>query len=343
MLTALDAAVDPDLEARLVAWFATPLKVLIAAHGPGVAAAHAARFQHRVILYAPLYVTSACLNDCSYCGFRRSRRGRRVRLGVEEALREADCLATHGHRTLDLVSGEVPQDRFIDQVCELCSRILEDTAILRINLNLGALSGEQFDRLRAAGAAAVHVYQETYDPATYASVHRHGPKRDMVNRLKAPGRALAAGFQGIGLGLLLGLAPLCSDLARLAAHARSLRADFPAARIGFSLPRMQTAGQDPGFVTPAPVADDDFVKAFLFLRVEFPDAHLTLTTRERPEMRDALLPLGVTKLSAGVSTAAGGYTAGARASVHQFSIQDERPLADISAAILAAGLVPASH
>jgi 2-iminoacetate synthase len=159
LLARIDDAGPSDLEARLDAWLATPLDDLIAAHGSSIAASQASRFGRRVILFAPLYVSSACLNDCVYCGFRRSRRGARVKLGPDEALREARHLAAQGHRTLDLVSGELPTERFVDEVCELCARILAGSAIERINLNVGVLSAAQYGRLRASGARACHVYQ----------------------------------------------------------------------------------------------------------------------------------------------------------------------------------------
>jgi 2-iminoacetate synthase len=162
----------------------------------------------------------------------------------------------------------------------------------------------------------------------------------MANRLDATRRVLAAGFEGIGLGLLLGLAPLSVDLARLARHAHLLRGEFPAARLGFSLPRIQEAAQEPGFAAAVQVSDDEFTQALLFLRREFPDAHVTLTTRERPALRDALLPFGVTKISAGVCTAPGGYASREHAGVPQFSIQDKRTGVEMAARIRDAGLVP---
>ncbi|MBM3990501.1 MAG: radical SAM protein, partial [Planctomycetes bacterium] len=286
-------------------FLARPLAELATELRPQIEQARALYFRDQVRLFAPLYISNACLNDCAYCGFRRSASASRVHLSVDAALAEARALAAAGHRALDLVTGEVPHDAFIDQLCRIVEAVLSRTEIERIHLNLGALSLEQFRRLREAGAVGYHLYQETYDAAAYRAVHRSGPKRDMAHRLEAAERALAAGFEALGLGVLLGLAPLAHDLAALVEHARRLRELAPFVRLGFSLPRVQSVDAQCDYRVAQVVDDDDFAKAFLYLRREFPDADLTLTTRESSRLRDALLPLGVTKLSAGVCTAPG--------------------------------------
>jgi len=285
-------------------------------------------FSDSVCMFAPLYLANACSNDCVYCGFRRSARFERRRLTIEQAVAEAEHLARSGHRTIDLVTGEIATDRFVDYVCEATQTILEQTPIHRVNLNLGSLSTVQYRRLRAAGASGYHLYQETYCPRTFSEVHGRGLKRDMAYRLEGPHRAAQAGFDRIGLGILLGLHPLREDLAALIAHARVLREDHPDLGLGFSLPRLQHVDAECEYSAAAAVSDDEFVKAMLFLRYNFPDAHLTVTTRERPHIRDRLIPLGVTKLSAGVSTAPGGYTL-EQPGVVQFGISDNRSLPEI--------------
>jgi len=331
---------DPELERRAEAWLATPLDALLDEHGSALRAAHAARFRGRVLVFAPLYVTSACLNDCVYCGFRRSNPGARTKLSPDAIVREARALAGAGHRTIDLVSGEIPTERFVRDAVRAVARIRAETEIARIHLNLGALSASQYRALSAAGAAAYHLYQETYDPAVYARVHRRGPKRDMANRLRAAERAVDAGFEALGMGVLLGLAPLAGELAALVGHARVLAARRPDLRIGVSLPRIVEADQEPGFVAAARIDDDAFAKALLFLRRELPDAHLTLTTRESARLRDRLLPLGVTKVSAGVCTAPGGYSHGAERERSQFAVHDERSLDEVAEHLRAIGLTP---
>jgi len=313
------------LSREVEAFLALPRAEAMEAAGPAVAAALAGNFDNRVGLFAPLYLCSACSNDCVYCGFRRSARFARTRLSIDQAVQEAEHLAALGHRTIDLVTGEIATDRFVDYVCETTRRILEATGIRRINLNLGALSTKQFRRLKAAGACGYHLYQETYAPQTYFEVHERGLKRDMAYRLNGPHRAAAAGFESIGLGILLGLHPIHEDLAALAAHAQILMEDFPRLRLGFSLPRLQNVDAACEYTARTVIGDDDFARAMLFLRTRFPQANLTLTTRERPEIRDRLVSLGVTKASAGVSTAPGGYALD-RPGAAQFDISDRRPL-----------------
>jgi 2-iminoacetate synthase len=324
------------ISSEIDAFMALPLDRAVAAVR-SEADSVAETFGHRVNLFAPLYLSNACSNDCVYCGFRRSARFGRTRLSVDDAVREARQLTDAGHRTIDLVTGEIATDRFVDYVCEVTRAILEQTPMRRINLNLGALTTQQFRRLAAAGARSYHLYQETYAPRSYFSVHSRGLKRDMAYRLAGPHRAADADFDSIGLGILLGLHPVREDLASLASHARILTEDFPTLRLGFSLPRLQHVDAECRYTAAAAVDDETFVKAMLFLRLRFPQAHLTVTTRESAEMRDRLIPLGVTKLSAGVSTAPGGYVVDPAATV-QFDIADRRPLPDIVERIRRSGL-----
>lgn len=337
LLTRIDS-MRAELSREIEVFLALPLNEAMDVARSPAAAAMADNFGNRVGLFAPLYLCSACSNDCVYCGFRRSARFERTRLSIEQAVQEATQLAKLGHGTIDLVTGEIATDRFIDYVCEAIRAILGSTAIRRINLNLGALSTKQFRRLRTAGARGYHLYQETYARRTYFEVHGRGLKRDMAYRLEGPHRAADAGFESIGLGILLGLHTIREDLAALAAHAGGLMEDFPSLRVGFSLPRLQAVDPDCEYTAAAAVSDDDFIKAMLFLRLRFPRAHLTVTTRERPEIRDRLISLGVTKLSAGVSTAPGGYTLD-QPGVAQFDISDRRPLPDIVELVQRSGMI----
>ncbi len=293
-----------------------------------------------VLLFAPLYLTNACPNDCVYCGFRRSAKFTRTKLSHEEALREAKYLAQVGFRTIDLVTGEIPSDAFVDYVCQIVEGIRQETTIDCINLNLGALSLTQYQSLKAAGATGYHLYQETYDPAIYRKVHRRGRKRDMAHRLEASRRAVEAGFRSMGLGILLGLHDPAMDLASLCAHARVLTELQPDVSIGFSLPRIQPVDKDCSYQSEYEIGDDLFIRCILFLRRTFPDAHLTLSTRESAAIRDLLIPLGITKISAEVKTAPGGYVVKCDDEIEQFSISDQRSLVEMSRVIHKLGLEP---
>lgn len=333
-----------EFEQRLDRLHGMTVPEALKAHGEEISASRAESFRGDVRLFAPLYLSNACTNDCVYCGFRRSSNYQRNRLSLEEAVTEANALYDRGMRAIDLVTGEIPANPFVDYVCEATAEILGQTGITRVHLNLGSLSTEQYKRLRLAGAVGYHLYQETYDPEAYFRTHRSGGKREMASRLEAPRRVAEAGFEYLGMGVLLGLADLRRDVGSLAAHAALLREEFPGLGIGFSLPRVQAMEADPGYVPVHPVTDEDFIRAVLFLRLADPQAHLTLTTRECPEVRDLLLPFGVTKLSAGVSTAPGGYVAAAgddeAGAREQFRVADERTVDEIVALVRKAGLTP---
>lgn len=313
------------------------LRELEAARRSCVAPARRAQVQ----LYAPLYVSSYCANDCAYCGFRSSRAAQRVRLEPEQACDEARALSEHGHRSIDLVSGESPGERFVDQLCRTIEQILRLTPIERIHVNVGALSRVQYRRLFEAGARGCHVYQETYDAEVYSRVHRAGPKKDMRRRLEAPQRALDAGFESLGLGVLLGLgSDRAGEVVALCEHASTLARRRPALRLGFSLPRLRPAADEAAWPETAPAVDGEFVKLLAFLASRFPSADISVTTRERPRLRDFLLARCATKVSAGVQVSAGGYRAGMADSASQFRVADRRSLREMERVIRACGKQP---
>ena len=338
LLAAIEARAKPII-AELEAFLATSWERLMEIHSSAAAKCLSSNFGDRVGIFAPLYLSNACLNDCSYCGFRHSARFKRTTLSVEHAVREATFLADRGFRVLDLVTGEVPTDKFVDYVCEITRSILAKTEISGLNLNIGSLSSEQYGRLSQAGAVGYHLYQESYAPDVYFGVHASGQKRDMATRLTGLHRAIEAGFEKVGLGLLLGLGNPVAEMSMLVGHTELLGQKFPHVKIGFSLPRIQEVDEECTYEPEATIPDADFMKFMLFLRLRFPDAHLTLTTREGQEVRDALLPLGITKVSAEVSTAPGGYTHKVETETGQFSISDERTLEEMKQAIDEAGLV----
>ena len=327
------------VQAEIETFLATPWEELVSRHRAVVNSAFDREFAGRVRLFAPLYLSNGCTNDCAYCGFRHSAAFARTTLDVEQAVREATELARRGYRILDLVTGEVPTDGFVDYVANITRAVLTRTGIRGVNLNLGSLSAGQYRRLRTAGASGYHLYQETYGATGYFRAHRSGPKRDMAARLTGLHRAIEAGFEAVGLGVLLGLGPPAFDLARMVRHAELLQQDHPGVRIGFSLPRVRQVPHG-AFLPHTAVTDSAFMAAMLFLRLRFPAAHLTLTTREGRDVRDTLLPLGISKMSAGVSTSPGGYAASETGPTEQFPVSDPRSLAAVSRAIEAAGRIP---
>ncbi len=314
-------------------FLATPWETLVTQNASSVTEAFARQFNGQIRVFAPLYLSNVCLNNCVYCGFRMNAKFKRTTLDVEQAVCEARTLAEQGYRTLDLVTGEVPTDRFVEYVAKTTEKILDRTDIQHLNLNLGSLTTDQYRRLRTAGATGYHLYQETYDPRAYFRVHDGGQKRDMARRLAGLHRAIDAGFETVGLGILLGLSCLNVELARLIRHATLLHQDFPHLRLGFSLPRIREVDLECSFVAETEVSDTEFMKAMLFLRMKFPKANLTLTTRENQQIRDVLLPLGISKMSAGVSTSPGGYMDVHQRETKQFMVSDKRSLKEVAKAI----------
>lgn len=286
-------------------------------------------------LFAPLYLSNACVNTCAYCGFSRPNGIVRRTLSAAELDREMGHLASQGFRHVLLVSGEDPKEVPLASLEQAVRLSRERFASVSIEVQAMDLAG--YRRMREAGADGVVLYQETYDAAAYAAVHTAGPKRDRAWRLEAPDRAYRAGMRRIGIGVLLGLAPWERELTALAEHAARLQRTAWRAALTISLPRLRPAAG--GFVPPHPVADEDLVRMVASLRLSFPDAGIVLSTREAPGLRDRLALAGVTMMSAGSRTEPGGYSEPGAAE-GQFEIGDARSPGVVAAGLRALGLDP---
>lgn len=294
------------------------------------------RFGRTVRLFAPLYVSNECVSVCTYCGFSAGNEIARRTLSPVELLAEALELKARGFRDLLLVSGEHARIVSKDYLVE-CVRVLAPE-IPSLSVEVQVWDTETYRRLVEAGCDGVVVYQETYDRSTYADVHLKGKKRNYEWRLEAPDRAAAAGVRRLGIGVLLGLhSDWRSDAVALAAHAQSLIHRHWRCEVSVSLPRLRPAAG--GYEPADPVDDRSFVQLLCALRLFLPDVGITLSTRERPELRDALLRLGVTAMSAGSHTEPGGYAAPSEAEP-QFEISDTRSPDDVVDMLRAAGYDP---
>ena len=272
-------------------------------------------FGRTMRLFAPLYLSNECINNCKYCGFSRDNASiLRVTLPVDEVVREARHLAAEGFRSILLVAGEHP--KFVSNgYMEACIRAVRERAgIPSVSLEVGPMEADEYRSLVVAGADGLVVYQETYHPPTYAEMHTSGPKRDFSWRLDCPERAYAAGFRRLGLGALFGLHDWREEALALAAHVDHLLRHCWKAHVTVSLPRLRPAAG--GFVPRFELDDRNLVQLLCALRVTFPEIGLVLSTREAPELRDALVPLGVTMMSAGSHTEPGGYTGAGREDLH---------------------------
>ncbi len=295
------------------------------------------RFGRTVRLYAPLYLSNYCSNGCLYCGFNSESESRRTRLSIEEALGEAAIIASEGFRDILLVSGEDRGYVDVDYLVELAGRLRDKFD--SISVEIYQMTAEEYGRLFAAGVDGVTLYQETYDRRAYRHYHRAGPKADYDNRLATPDDIAAAGMRQIGLGTLLGLADWRCETLALAKHANYLIKRYWRSQVSFSFPRLRPANDVDGLQFEHLVSNRNLVQMITALRLCFADAGLVLSTRESAKLRDHLIKLGITKMSAGSKTSPGGYSRQTDAT-EQFQIDDDRSPAQVAEMIKAAGVEP---
>lgn len=278
------------------------------------------RFGRTIQLYAPLYLSNECYNGCKYCGFSADNHDlRRKTLSDAEILREADHLQRQGFRHILLLTGEAPEAAgvdYIEKVVRLLSRQFSS-----LSLEVFPMSRAEYLRLVDAGVDGLTLYQETYDQSQYPELHPYGPKSDFKFRLEGPERGAEAGLRRIGIGALLGLGDYLSDAFYTGLHARYLMQRFWRTQVTISFPRLRPA--EGGFAPRSIVSDRQLTQLICALRLLAPDAGLVLSTRENAELRDNLLPLGITQMSAGSCTAPGGYE-GDEGDGEQFTISDHR-------------------
>ena len=270
------------------------------------------RFGKTIRLFAPLYLSNECVNNCSYCGFSRDNPILRVTLSLDEVQREANELNSQGFRSLLLVAGEHPKFVSNHYLRDCVARLHAEWPSL--SLEVGPMETEEYRPIVAAGADGLVVYQETYDRAVYDQMHTAGPKKNFDWRLETPERAYTAGFRRLGIGALYGLADWRFEALSLAAHADYLLRHCWKAQLTISLPRLRPCAGE--FEPLTLLRDRDLAQLICAFRLMFPDVGIVLSTREMPKLRDGLIPLGVTMMSAGARTEPGGYTGAGREKIH---------------------------
>ncbi len=308
-------------------------------------------------MFAPIYLSNECVNNCSYCGFSRDNPILRTTLSVDQVVAEAQHLAREGFRNILLVAGEHP--RFVSEgYLEECIKSLRET-VPTIALEVGPMEEPEYREMVQAGCEGLVVYQETYHRDKYRELHTAGPKKDFDWRLRCPERGYDAGFRRIGIGALLGLTDWRYDVTMLAAHLEYLYRICWKSSFTISLPRMRPAAG--GYQPEHQISDAVFVQLICAFRICFPQVGIVLSTREPALLRNALFPLGVTSISAGSHTEPGGYTGTGSADLHltvkgrrveldedklkdcatgQFDIADERSAAEVADYLNKIGLDP---
>ena len=261
-------------------------------------------FGRTMRLFAPLYLSNECINNCRYCGFSRDNPILRVTLDLDQVARGGAASGAQGFRQILLVAGEHP--KFVSQnYLADCVRALAPD-FSSISIEVGPMETADYVPIVEAGAEGLVVYQETYNREVYAAMHTSGPKRDFNWRLDCAERGYAAGFRRLGIGALFGLWHWKDEAIALAAHVDYLLKRCWQAQITVSLPRLRPAAGE--FQPQFKMTDRELAQLICALRITFPQVGIVLSTRETESLRDALVSLGVTMMSAGSHTEPGGYT-----------------------------------
>lgn len=303
--------------------------------------AHALTLQHfgrTVQLYTPMYLSNFCENECAYCGFNARNTMPRRTLALDEVEKEAAFIASTGIEHLLILTGDSRTKSPLPYLRE-CLAILKKY-FSSISAEIYALTEEEYGELLRSGIDGLTIYQETYDEAIYKQVHKSGPKRDFIFRLDAPERAAKSGMRSVNVGALLGLGDWRKDVFRMGLHAQYLQDHYGEVEIGVSLPRLRPHAGD--FNETAEVSDKNLAQALVALRIFLPRLGITLSTRESARLREDLLPLGITRMSAGSTTRVGGHTIPLpeEENAPQFEISDPRNVEEMKAMLVAKGYQP---
>ncbi|OQA57066.1 MAG: 2-iminoacetate synthase [Candidatus Omnitrophica bacterium ADurb.Bin277] len=293
-------------------------------------------------LYTPLYLSNYCENRCEYCGFNAANDLPRRTLTMEEVEREAAYIAATGLEHILVLTGGSRRRAALSYIKDAI-RVLKKH-FSSISVEIYALTEAEYSEIVNEGVDGLTIYQETYDEAVYDRVHQAGPKKDFRFRLEAPERAAGVGIRGVNIGALLGLNDWRSEAFFLGLHAKYLQDVFPDAEVAVSVPRLRP--HEGSFKEIKPVSDRDLVQIILALRLFLPRLGITISTREPSELREHLLPLGITRMSAGSTTEVGGHTlggigaGGASVKAEQFEIADKRDVEEVKAMLAAKGYQP---
>ena len=299
----------------------------------------------RLVLFAPLYISNLCKNECLYCAFRASNKSvKRRALSQEEIADEVRYLAGMGHKRVLLVAGEAYSQRGLDYIFKAIDTVYSTRVgngeIRRINVNIAPLSVDEFRDLKACGIGTYQLFQETYHRPTYAMMHKSGPKSNYEWRLGAIERAMNGGIDDVGIGILFGLYDYGFEILALIQHIRHLESVFGVGPHTISVPRLEPAeGSTVASNPPCPISDLEFKKIVAILRLAVPYTGIIMSTRETERMRTETFALGVSQISAASRTNPGGYSSDGPSGA-QFQLGDHRSLEEVITGIVRMGYVP---
>ncbi|MGB9679100.1 MAG: [FeFe] hydrogenase H-cluster radical SAM maturase HydG [Thermoanaerobacteraceae bacterium] len=268
-------------------------------------------YGNRIVLFAPLYISNYCVNNCKYCGYKHSNPEERKKLTMDEVAREVEALEEMGHKRLAVEAGEDPVNCPIDYVVDVIKAIyntkLKNGSIRRVNVNIAATTVENYKKLKEVGIGTYILFQETYHRNTYDYMHKGGPKHDYDYHLTAMDRAMEAGIDDVGIGVLYGLYDYKFETIAMLYHAKHLEDKFGVGPHTISVPRLRPAFNTSMEDFKHIVSDKDFKKLVAVIRLAVPYTGMILSTRERPDFRDEIINVGISQISAGSCTGVGGY------------------------------------
>lgn len=302
----------------------------------------------RLVFFAPLYISNYCINNCYYCGYRRSNKFARRRLDMHEIENEIIALEAMGHKRLAVEAGEDPVNCSIDYVVDAIKKIYEvkdkTGSIRRANINIAATTVEDYQKLKDVGIGTYILFQETYHRGTYKKMHPSGPKKDYDWHTTAMDRAMEAGIDDVGFGVLFGLYEYKFEVLALLLHSLHLEERFGVGCHTISVPRIRPATGVSLENFPYLVSDRDFKRIVAIIRLAVPYTGMILSTRESAGLRDQVIELGISQLSAGSCTGVGGYHKDiekkAEETVGQFQVEDERTTDEVLKSVCESGYIP---
>lgn len=304
-------------------------------------------YGNRIVMFAPLYLSNYCVNGCVYCPYHhKNKHIRRKKLTQEEIKNEVIALQDMGHKRLALETGEDPVNNPIEYVLESIKTIYgikhKNGAIRRVNVNIAATTVENYKKLKEVGIGTYILFQETYNKKAYEELHPTGPKHDYAYHTEAMDRAMDAGIDDVGCGVLFGLNLYKYDFVGLLMHAEHLEAAKGVGPHTLSVPRVRSADDINPNEFDNGISDEIFEKIVAVLRVAVPYTGIIVSTRESQKTRERVLELGVSQLSGGSCTSVGGYFEKEKEEDNsaQFDVSDNRTLDEIVNWLINLGYIP---
>jgi 2-iminoacetate synthase len=304
----------------------------------------------RVVMFVPLYISNVCANNCLYCGFASNNNlAVRKKLSIQEIKEQTEILLKRGHKRILMVAGEMASakenvDYYVDAVKAIYDAQYKGNRIKRVNINVAPMGVEQFKMLKQSGIGTYQIFQETYHEETYRRLHISGAKSDPNNRLDAIDNAFKAGIDDVGIGPLLGLYDYRFEVLAMLMHIEYLERTYGVGPHTISVPRIEPApGSSYADKPEYPISDEDFKKIVAILRLSVPYTGIIMSTRETADLRDTLVNLGVSQISAESKVTPGGYEDSSEHNdklERQFSLNDQRTLNQIVKSLLSQGLMP---